>query len=209
MEKDSIEKLIEEFSQFPGIGPRQAKRIAFYLLTRNENKLKLFTNELLSARKKITHCSVCNKLFVKSRNTTQCTICSDTSRDTALLMVVGHDVDIESIEKSGCFNGYYFVLGGNIPILEEKPEKFVRLAELRKVIVERTKNNLQEIILALDANPEGEYTSNYLFKHLSPLLKEKNIAMTTLGRGLSTGTELQYSDPETIKSALKNRMQAK
>lgn len=208
MDKDIIEKLVEEFSHFPGVGPRQAKRFAFYLLTRDDEKLKSFTEMLAKAKKSITHCVSCGRLFVKSDTSEKqplCRICSDENREKTLLMVVGHDVDVESVEKSDSYKGYYFVLGGTIPILEEKPEKRVRLANLRKTALERAQKGLKEIVLALDANPEGEHTSTYLLKFLFPILKGKDVKITLLGRGLSTGTELQYSDPETIKNALQNR----
>lgn len=209
MPGNEIEKLVEEFSHFPGVGPRQAKRFAFYLLTRDEKRLKSFTEELLKAKKSIAHCNACGRLFIKPGKTLLCSICADQSRDKTLLMVVGHDVDVESVEKSGVYRGYYFVLGGSIPILDDKPEERVHLAGLRKSAVERENQGLKEVILALDANPEGEHTSDFLIKFLSPVFKGKEIKISLLGRGLSTGTELQYSDPDTIKSALQNRALAK
>lgn len=202
---DFIEKLVEEFARFPGVGPRQAKRFAYFLLTRDETKLKTFTESLLKARKSVAHCSDCGRLSVKSGKTSLCAICTDSSRDKTQCMVVAHDVDVESVERSGGYKGYYFVLGGMIPILDEKPEKRVRVAELKKQISSRMRDGLVEIILALDLNPEGEHTSEYLLTFLSPAVAEKDIKITLLGRGLSTGTELQYSDPETIKNALKHR----
>ena len=202
---DFIEKLVEEFARFPGVGPRQAKRFAYYLLTRNEEKLKGFTESLLKARKSVAHCNSCGRLSGKSGKTSLCTICADASRDKTLFMVVAHDVDVESVEKSGSYKGYYFVLGGMVPILDEKPEERVRILELKKQVASRMRDGLSEIILALDLNPEGEHTSEYLKTLLSPVIAGKNIKTTLLGRGLSTGTELQYSDPETIKNALKNR----
>ena len=202
---DFIEKLVEEFARFPGVGPRQAKRFAYYLLTRNEEKLKSFTESLLKARKSVAHCGSCGRLSVKSGKTSLCAICADASRDKTLFMVVAHDVDVESVEKSGSYKGYYFVLGGMVPILDEKPEERVRVSELKKQTASRTHDGLTEIILALDLNPEGEHTGEYLKTLLSPAIAGKNIKITLLGRGLSTGTELQYSDPETIKNALKNR----
>ena len=127
------------------------------------------------------------------------------SRDKTLFMIVAHDVDVESIERSSSFHGYYFVVGGTIPILDEKPEERVRLTDLKKQVASRMRSGLSEIILALDLNPEGEHTMEYLRTFLSPLIEGSGIKITLLGRGLSTGTELQYSDPETIKNALKNR----
>ncbi len=202
---DPLLRLIEEFSRFPGVGPRQAKRFAYYLLTRDEKKLKTLTELLHSAKKTILPCSDCGRLFSKSNTTrsSRCLICTDESRDKTLLMVVSHDVDVDSVEKSAGYRGYYFVLGGTIPILEEKPDERVRLSGLKTQIAKRTSAGLSEIILALDLNPEGEHTMGYLSKFLTSLVK--NIKVTVLGRGLSTGTELQYSDPETIQNALSNR----
>ncbi len=206
---DLLLKLVEEFARFPGVGPRQAKRFAYYLITRDEAKLKQFTDSLLKARKLVSHCSLCGRLCTKSDSKSLCSICADTSRDKTLLMLVAHDVDVESVEKSGGYKGLYFVLGGTIPVLDEKPEDRVRIKELRKQLSSNAREGLTEIIFALDLNPEGEHTSDYLISTLSPVIAEKGAKMTFMGRGLSTGTELQYSDPDTIKNALKNRAVAK
>jgi len=116
-------------------------------------------------------------------------------------MLVSHDVDFENIEKTKSYTGYYFILGGHIPILEKTPEKRIRQKELLDMVEKRIKNGLSEIIIALNYNPEGENTLTYLRELLSPF----SIKISTLGRGLSTGTELEYSDSDTIKNALKNR----
>jgi len=205
---DVLEKLIEEFARFPGVGPRQAKRFAYYLITRDEAKLKQFADSLLKARKLVTHCPLCGRLSTKSDRTSLCTICADSSRDKTLLMIVAHDVDVESVEKSGGYRGLYFVLGGTIPVLDDLPEERVRVKELKKQLSSKSREGLTEIIFGLDLNPDGEHTSEYLLDILSPLAAEKKIKMTLMGRGLSTGTELQYSDPDTIKNALKNRASA-
>lgn len=120
-------------------------------------------------------------------------------------MIVSNDVDFENIEKTRFFNGYYFMLGGSVPILEKNPEKRIRQKELLEVVEKRSKDGLKEIIIALNYNPEGENTLTYLSEILKPLADKNNLKISTLGRGLSTGTELEYSDTETIKNALKNR----
>ncbi|OHA26619.1 MAG: hypothetical protein A3C06_01800 [Candidatus Taylorbacteria bacterium RIFCSPHIGHO2_02_FULL_46_13] len=207
---DPITKLIEEFAHFPGVGPRQARRFAYYLLTRNADTLKEFTEALAKAKKTVGACISCYRLFSSGNTkTTHCMLCADTHRDTSLLMVVAHDVDVESVEKSSGYRGYYFVLGGTVPILETKPEERIRLKKLSSRVKEATGKGLKEIILALDLNPEGEHTGNFLTHSLAPLVKEHGIKISLLGRGLSTGTELQYSDPDTIKNALSNRAPAK
>ncbi|MEK9185117.1 MAG: toprim domain-containing protein, partial [Patescibacteria group bacterium] len=118
--------------------------------------------------------------------------------------IVSRDVDLEIIEKSHSFNGKYFVLGGTVPILDKNPETRIRSRELLKRI-EVLDGTLKEIILALNANSEGENTTDYLKSILSPVVTKHSIKISILGRGLSTGTELEYSDSDTIKNALKNR----
>ena len=117
-------------------------------------------------------------------------------------MIVSRDVDFENIEKSHFYNGLYFVLGGVVPILEKAPENRIRQNELLKLV--ETKQPA-EIILAMSLNPDGENTESYLRTILAPLAQAHNVKISTLGRGLSTGTELEYSDTETIKNALQNR----
>jgi recombination protein RecR len=118
-------------------------------------------------------------------------------------MIISRDVDFENIEKTKIFDGYYFVLGGNIPILEKNPEKKIRQNEL----LERLQKDLdiKEIILALDCNPDGENTEKYIKDLIESTVKREDIKISHLGRGISTGAELEYLDPETIKNALKNR----
>ncbi len=117
-------------------------------------------------------------------------------------MIISRDVDFENIEKSHFYNGLYFVLGGVVPILEKNPENRIRQIELLKLI---EKNQPTEIILAMSLNPDGENTENYLRNILADFATRTNAKISTLGRGLSTGTELEYSDSETIKNALQNR----
>ena len=120
-------------------------------------------------------------------------------------MIISNDVDLENIEKTKFYNGYYFVLGGNIPILEKNPEKRIRQKDLITSIEKRIKTGLSEIIMALNYNPEGENTLSYLSQILKPITLKNKIKISSLGRGLSSGTELEYSDSDTIKNALQNR----
>jgi recombination protein RecR len=126
-------------------------------------------------------------------------------------MIVARDSDLEAVEKSGVYNGLYFVLGGIVPILEKEPEKRVRLAELKKRVqglplYKNTRATLvQEIILSMSATPDGEHTAEVVKVFLEKNIKDSKVKITVLGKGLSTGTELEYSDTETLKNALKNR----
>jgi recombination protein RecR len=204
---NSIDRLIKIFSDFPGIGPKQARRFVYFLITRHSGYIEELKKEISELRSEIEMCHECKRYFAKHENSINniCNICSDSHRDISVLMVVGQDVDLENIEKSHSFDGRYFVLGGLIPILDKAPETKIRLKELISFVSRNAEKGLKEIILGLDANSEGEYTAEYLKKALSPLTEKYNIKVDELGRGLSTGAELEYSDPETIKNALRNR----
>jgi len=197
---NETEKLIELFREFPGIGPRQPKRFVYFLLNRDKSYSENLTRLIKEVRDTVHTCESCFRFFPKS-NSSLCSICRNTERDKKLLMIVSHDIDLENIERSKNYNGYYFVLGGIIPILEKNPERRIRQKELLQTIEKRKKEGLSEIIIALNYNPDGENTLDYL----KELLGKFDIKLSTLGRGLSTGTELEYSDSETIKNALKNR----
>jgi recombination protein RecR len=198
---DPISKLTEHFREFPGIGPRQARRFVYFLLTRNSGYLEEIAKLILSIKKSIRICSSCFR-FYQDGNTTVCPTCSDTNRDASQIMIVTRDVDFEIIEKSKFYSGFYFILGGTIPILDKEPEKKVRLNELYNKI---KNGSFKEIILSLNANTEGEHTADFIRDYVKEKFPEIGIAITVLGRGLSTGTELEYSDTDTIKNALKNR----
>ena len=204
---DSSEKLAEFFREFPGIGPRQAKRFVYFLLTRNNNYLNEFSDLIKELKKHIKLCASCYRFFPENaHDSSLCKICSDQNRDSSKLMIISKDVDLESIERSHSYKGKYFILGGTVPILEKNPESRVRGKELLASVEERSVNgNLQEIILAMNLNPEGESTEEYVRSILTPIVLKSSIKISILGRGLSTGTELEYSDSETIKNALKNR----
>jgi recombination protein RecR len=201
---DKTQRLIELFKEFPGIGPRQAKRFVYFLLNRNQGYAGELSRLIGEVRSSVHACDTCFRFFPNTQSKT-CPTCLDDKRDKASLMLVSHDVDFENVEKTKFYNGYYFILGGTIPILEKNPEKRIRQRELLESVDRRGKSGLSEIIIALNYNPEGENTLSYLREVLTPLTEKYGIKISTLGRGLSTGTELEYSDSETIKNALKNR----
>jgi recombination protein RecR len=217
---DSFNRLEEIFRKFPGIGPRQAKRFVYHLLTQTDIDIDDFANHLKNIKSQTVLCESCCRFYtikagVDKNLNTICNICSDQNRDNSLLMVVSKDIDLLTIEKSKAFNGLYFVLGGNIPILEDFPQDKIRQKELvKKVNLLSQSNTLKEIIIATSINPEGEHTAMYISNILRPLITTsgkniQNIKITTLGRGLSSGSELEYSDGDTLKSALENRKVAR
>lgn len=205
-----IQTLTESFSKFPGIGPRQAKRFVYFLLAQNPEFTADLSRSLAELRKNILQCGFCFRYFQKGLSDENlCPTCEDPNRDTSLILVVEKDVDLENIQKMHAWNGSYFVLGGSLPILEKDPTKKIRSKELFYAIQERAKTGfLKEIVLAMSANVEGENTLAYLSKILVPLAEKYSLEVSTLGRGLSTGTELEYSDADTFKYALENRRTA-
>ena len=202
---DSSKKLTEYFTKFPGIGPRQARRFVYFLLSQKEE----FLNELLSSIKKlktsVSQCTSCFRFF--EGNSPLCDICGGKNTDTSIIMVVEKDIDFENIKKSGVYHGRYFILGGLLPILEKNPTDKIRIRELVKEVGKQiTSKKLKEIVIALSANLEGDNTFQYIQKTLEPIKEKHKIKISSLGRGLSTGLELEYSDSETLGNALKNRV---
>ncbi|OHB10335.1 MAG: hypothetical protein A3G05_00340 [Candidatus Zambryskibacteria bacterium RIFCSPLOWO2_12_FULL_45_14] len=199
---NSIDKLSEIFGRFPGIGPRQAKRFVYFLLSRNGNYASELTKAIQDLKKEIIQCEECMRFFVypeHGRGAKVCSICADDTRDSSMLMIVPRDIDFEAVEKSGGYKGYYFILGGVVPILEKEPEKRIRIKELEARI--KKSKNIKEIILAMNANLDGENTAEFIKQKYEGLPLE----FSTLGRGLSTGAELEYADPETLKNAFLHR----
>jgi recombination protein RecR len=198
---DSLNKLAEYFADFPGIGPRQAKRFVYYLLTRNARDLEEISRLIIDIKRSVKVCAGCFRFFPEGKNASVlCPICANPNRSQEQLMIVARDVDFESIEKSHVYNGLYFILGGTIPILEKEPERKVRLKELKDKM---SKGKFGEVILSLNITADGENTADYIRQFISSNFPDTKV--TVLGRGLSTGSELEYVDTETIKNALQNR----
>mgnify|MGYP001598004622 CR=1 FL=1 len=199
---NSIDKLSEIFSRFPGIGPRQAKRFVYFLLSRNGDYVSSLVKAVSDLKKEIIQCKECMRYYAKNGSDSKvCSICSDKSRDSSMLMIVPGDIDLEVVEKSESFHGLYFVLGGVVPILVKEPEKRIRIKDLGLRIKEGLRNGLKEIILAMNANLDGENTAEFIKQKY----QGEPLIFSTLGRGLSTGAELEYADPETLKNAFLHR----
>lgn len=196
---NSIDTLAEIFSHFPGIGPRQARRFVYYLLSRREDSVETLISAIQNLKRDIHQCNECYRFFAGT-NSQACSICADSHRDRSLLMIVPRDADFDAIEKSGSYKGLYFVLGGSLPILEKEPEKRIRLSEL-EARIRRDGRGLKEMILAMNANAEGENTADFLKEKF----RDAGFPISELGRGLSTGSELEYADPDTLKNALLHR----
>ncbi len=212
---DPIEKLTEYFKEFPGIGERQAKRFVYFLLHKNPTYSKELGDSILGLKNLIHQCPSCF-LFFKGESNQLCDVCKNTKTDKTSLLIIEKDADYENIKRSKNYSGMYFILGGLAPIVTKETPSFLRLKELLNTVENRAKkparldshsggDSLKEVIIALSLNPQGEHTDMYLREQLSGLQNKYNFKIVSLGRGLSTGTELEYSDGETIKNALKNR----
>ena len=201
---DIIEKLTEVFKEFPGIGERQAKRFVYFLMSRNGAYNENLSALILDLKKEVAQCKECFRFFILNKNKEKlCDICANTNIDSSVLMIVEKDSDLESIRKSRVYGGKYFILGGLVPIVEKNTKSRVRIEELKERV--KKEKELKEIILAFSLSPQGDHTDAYVRNELKELAEKQNIKISSLGKGLSTGTELEYSDNDTLKNALKNR----
>lgn len=200
---NDLDKLISLFESFPGVGARQAKRFAFHVLTMPEADTKELARLVSELKGSVVECASCHRFYVSQQGTT-CSICNSQNRDHNRLLVVERDSDVQAIERAGVYDGLYFVLGGTVPLLHNSENNKLRGAALKATVEARLPEGLTEIILGFSINPDGENTARFVESILSPVLPETT-KLTHLGRGLSTGSELEYADPETIKSALNNR----
>lgn len=205
---DPITALAEKLMRLPGVGPRQAKRIAYKLLADGPVASRDLAQAIERLGAETAQCDRCYRFFPAPQKSaaSRCAECSDLGRDTAMLLIVERDTDLDTIRKSGAYQGRFFVLGGSIPVLESDPAKKIRIRELLAEVARAAReDDLHEIIIATSANEEGEVTAQYVAKTLEAITKPAGITITALGRGLSTGAELEYVDKETLKNALKNR----
>lgn len=195
---DRIEELARAFERFPGIGPRQARRFVFHLLGASLSDRSRIADLILRLSESVRQCAECMRFA--NGNGTVCNYCADEARDDSVLLVVEKDQDLAAVERAGSYKGRHFVLGG---VLTLSGKGTIREKELQRAIERRMKKGLKEIILALSATSEGENTTDHLKQLLLPYREQ--VKFTILGRGLSTGSELEYADAETLSGALQNR----
>jgi recombination protein RecR len=199
---DELTKLAQYFKKFPGIGERQAKRFVYFLLASDRNYVDELKNLIGEIKKNVSRCTSCYRFFRKS-SSPLCDICNNPKRDKAMLMVIEKDADLESIERSKVYKGMYFILGGLVPLVEKETPERVRVHELQaRINADAETGTLKEIILAFSLSPQGDHTDTYLKEILSQTVEKYKLKIASLGKGLSTGTELEYSDQDTLKNAL-------
>lgn len=203
---DIVDKLTEIFKEFPGIGERQARRFVYFLMSRNGEYSSNMARLVLELKKEIAQCKDCFRFFIIHNGKDRiCEICLDDHADSSTLMVVEKDSDLESVKKSRTYPGKYFILGGLVPVVEKTTKSRVRIEELKNKVSSSKPGELKEIILAFSLSPQGDHTDQYVREQIKEITDKNNVKVSSLGRGLSTGTELEYSDNETLRNALKNR----
>jgi recombination protein RecR len=194
----AITNLVESFERLPGVGPKTAQRLAFYLLHVPQGELDRFSEAVVNLKKNTIICSVCFSVDEKD----PCSICSDEKRNKSVICVVEQPLDILSLEKSGKYKGVYHVLHGKIDPLNNIGPDEIHISEL----MQRAKNLepiTAEIILATNPTMEGEATAMYIAKQLKILSLELRI--TRIGRGLPTGADIEYADSTTLDQAMTGR----
>ncbi len=191
---EPVARLIDAFSHLPGIGPKTASRLTFYLLRADEEQTKTLADALLALREGVRFCSRC--FYITQEEL--CAICTNPARDQRLVCVVEEPLDAVAIERTGVFKGLYHVLHGRIAPLEGMNREDIYFDELLdRVRVEP----IEEVILATNPNLEGEATAFHLQRALVPL----GVRVTRLARGLPTGGDLEWADSSTLSSALEGR----
>ena len=205
-----FKQLVKLFQRLPGVGPRQAARFVIALLEQPEENLKELGESINNLKHDISFCGECFNISDNSyvdpasrgSFSANCHICHDAKRDRNKIMVVEKITDLESIEKTGLYKGLYHVLGGAINPLEKIIPANLKIEGLKKRVEDMSKDGEIELIIATNPNTPGETTALYLKNFFAD---KKDILITRLGRGLSSGSNLEYTDETTLKHALNYR----
>lgn len=191
---ETIEQLIEEFASLPGIGRKTAQRLAMHVLKMSKEDVANFAKVLMDVKEKVRYCSICFNITESD----PCSICAGQKRNRKVICVVEEPNDVIAVEKTHEFNGLYHVLGGALSPLDGIGPEDLKVREL----LVRLDDDVQEIILALNPNVEGETTTLYLAKLLKPL----SVKVTRIARGLPIGSDLEFADEATLTRALEGRV---
>ncbi len=203
----SVTTLIEEFAKLPGVGPKTAQRLTFFILRSPSDQARRLAEAIVRVKENVIQCSTC----FNTTETDPCPICANPQRDRSIICVVEEPLDVLALEKTGVFRGLYHVLHGALSPIEGIGPRDLRIDELvARVRSQGAPDGLdapgeaepvREVILATNPNTEGEYTAAYI----APLLARPNLTITRLARGLPTGGDLEYADEGTLSRALEGR----
>ena len=191
---EPVARLIEELGKLPGIGPKTASRLTFFLLRAEEGQSRILAQAILDMREQVTFCTRCFNITVGDL----CLICQSQSRDQSKICVVEEPLDVLAIERTGAYRGLYHVLHGHIAPLEGIYREDLKIDQL---LARVRSEPVDEIILAMNPNTEGEATAFLLLRDLAPL----GVRVTRPARGLPTGGDLEWADPDTLSSAMEGR----
>lgn len=190
----SLQILLDELGRLPGIGPKSAQRIAYYLLESDIEEARRLADAILSVKEQVHFCSRCFNYATED----ECAICRDPTRDAARICVVSEPRDVSAIERTGSYRGLYHVLGGVIsPIDKIGPEQL----HVRELLARLGAEDIQEVIIATNPNIEGETTASYLARTIKPL----GVTVSRLASGLPVGGDLEYADELTLGRAIEAR----
>jgi recombination protein RecR len=192
---ESVEQLAEQFAQLPGIGRKTAHRLALYVLKMSRDEVVTLAKALVNVKDKVRYCSVCSNITESD----PCSICSNTKRERSSICVVEEPHDVIAIERTHEFKGLYHVLGGALSPLDGIGPDDLKIKELLQRFSNAT---IEEVILALNPNVEGEATTLYLSRLLKPL----GMKITRIARGLPVGSDLEFADEATLSRALEGRI---
>lgn len=190
-----LENAVNEFAKLPGIGRKSALRLVLHLLKQDVQDVEIFGNSLIQLRTEIKHCRICHNIS----DTDICSICAHPSRNPSLICVVENIKDVMSIENTHQFDGLYHVLGGIISPMDGIGPSDL---EIDSLVSRVNEENTEEVILALSTTMEGDTTNFFIYKKL----KNTNVKLSTLARGVSIGDELEYTDEVTLGRSIVNRM---
>jgi len=190
-----LENAVNEFAKLPGIGRKSALRLVLHILKQDIHEVEMFANSLLQLRSEVKHCKVCHNIS----DTDVCNICSNPSRNASFICVVENIKDVMAIENTHQFSGLYHVLGGIISPMDGIGPSDL---EVESLVTRVSEGSVEEIVLALSTTMEGDTTNFFIYKKL----KNLNIKISTLARGVSIGDELEYTDEVTLGRSIVNRM---
>lgn len=189
-----IENLMEQFAKLPGVGRRSAERMAFWILNHSREEAQAISESILKLKDGLQSCRICNNLS----DTEICLVCSDTNRDEATVCVVEDPKDVLAIERTGSYRGHYHVLLGTIAPAEGRGPEDLKIPQLLNRV---STNSIKEVVIATDADNEGELTALYLTKQLKPT----GVKISRIGLGIPVGSSLEFVDISTLSMSLKAR----
>ncbi len=198
----NLNHLQQLLQKLPGIGPRQARRFAYFLLSVDKQYVTNLISHITELRQARSLCSFCHRIFFSHNKDILCPTCTNKNTVLSKILIIEKNSDFENFEKNLVWDGRYFLTGRNLKLTELTIEK---LNSMKTLISEIESGRVEEIVFALSAHQEGEYTTEMIIKELRPFCSESDVKISKLARGLSSGSEIEYTDGETLRQAIEKR----